>query len=62
MLDTFSRELIYKKLPKPIGRTLFVELVSWQPGPGGPAGFYRELGFVPTGEVEDGEIVAALAL
>ncbi|KAJ2930565.1 hypothetical protein H1R20_g6526, partial [Candolleomyces eurysporus] len=32
MLDTFSRELIYKKLPKPIGRTLFVELVSWQPG------------------------------
>lgn len=32
MLDTFSRELIYKKLPPPVGRTLFVELAAWIPG------------------------------
>jgi [histone H3]-trimethyl-L-lysine4 demethylase len=32
MLETFSRELIFKKLAQPIGRTLFVELVNYQPG------------------------------
>jgi len=31
---------------------------SYVPGDGGPEGFYRRLGFEPTGEVEDGEIVA----
>jgi RimJ/RimL family protein N-acetyltransferase len=35
-------------------------LVSWSPGPGGPEPFYRGLGFEPTGEVEDGEVVARL--
>jgi diamine N-acetyltransferase len=35
---------------------------SWVPGPGGPAGFYRRLGFEPTGEIDDGEVVARLAL
>ena len=36
-------------------------LVGWVPGPGGPAPFYLERGFVPTGEVDDGEIEARLA-
>lgn len=37
-------------------------VTSWVEGPGGPAPFYRRLGFVPTGEVVDGETVAALPL
>ncbi|MEJ3652463.1 GNAT family N-acetyltransferase [Actinomycetes bacterium KLBMP 9759] len=36
--------------------------VSWAEGPGGPEPFYRKLGFVPTGEIEDGETVARLDL
>lgn len=35
---------------------------SWVPGEHGPEGFYLGLGFVPTGEVDDGEIVARLDL
>ncbi|MBA3876331.1 MAG: GNAT family N-acetyltransferase [Anaerolinea sp.] len=37
-------------------------LVSWVPADGGPAPFYAGLGFVPTGEIDDGEVVARLAL
>jgi diamine N-acetyltransferase len=37
-------------------------LTSYVPGPDGPEGFYERLGFVPTGDIEDGEIVAALSL
>jgi RimJ/RimL family protein N-acetyltransferase len=37
-------------------------VTSWVEGPGGPAPFYRGLGFVPTGEIDDGETVAALEL
>lgn len=36
--------------------------VSWHPGRGGPESFYLRLGFVPTGEIDDGEVVAALVL
>ena len=36
--------------------------VLWEPGPGGPEGFYLRLGFRPTGEVFDGEVVGALSL
>lgn len=36
--------------------------VSWVPGDDGPADFYRRLGFTPTGDLNDGEVVAALAL
>lgn len=37
--------------------------VSYVPnGVGSPAGFYRKLGFVPTGEVEDDEVKATLDL
>ncbi|MGH9119803.1 MAG: GNAT family N-acetyltransferase [Acidimicrobiales bacterium] len=36
--------------------------VSWVDGPGGPQAFYRQLGFEPTGEIDDGEIVATVDL
>lgn len=35
---------------------------SWVPGERGPAEFYRKLGFVPTGEMDGGEVVGRLAL
>jgi diamine N-acetyltransferase len=37
-------------------------LVSWVPADGGPEPFYRVLGFVPTGEIDGGEVVAKLEL
>jgi RimJ/RimL family protein N-acetyltransferase len=36
--------------------------VSWVDAPGGPRRFYERLGFVPTGEIDDGEVVARLDL
>lgn len=39
-----------------------VLLSSYVPGEGSPEGFYRGLGFEPTGEEDDGEIVIALPL
>ena len=44
---------------RPGGTELFV---SWVPGPGSPEAFYLGLGFEPTGEVHDGEVVGRLAL
>jgi diamine N-acetyltransferase len=35
---------------------------SYVPGDGSPRPFYERLGFLPTGEVEDGEIVLSLEL
>lgn len=35
---------------------------SWEPGKGSPEGFYRGLGFEPTGRIIDGEIEARLSL
>jgi ribosomal protein S18 acetylase RimI-like enzyme len=35
---------------------------SWVDGPGGPEGFYRQLGFEPTGEIDDGEVVATIPI
>ncbi len=35
---------------------------SYVPGEGSPEGFYRGLGFEPTGEEDEGEIVASLRL
>jgi diamine N-acetyltransferase len=37
-------------------------LTSWVPGTGSPEGFYLAFGFEPTGKVDEGEIVARLAL
>ncbi len=36
--------------------------VLWRRGEGGPEGFYRALGFIPTGEELFGEVVGALDL
>ena len=36
--------------------------VSYVPGEGSPALFYEKSGFVPTGDIEEGEIVAKLLL
>ncbi|MER6025205.1 GNAT family N-acetyltransferase [Streptomyces sp. NPDC001851] len=36
--------------------------VCWQPGAGGPEGFYLGLGFRPTGEVDGGETVGVRAV
>ena len=35
---------------------------SWVTGEGSPEGFYRRLGFEPTGEIDEGEVVARLVL
>ena len=35
---------------------------SYVPGPGCPEPLYRSLGFVPNGEVDDGEVVLVLPL
>jgi [histone H3]-trimethyl-L-lysine4 demethylase len=32
MLDTFSKDMIYKQMPPPFSQTLFVELVRFMPG------------------------------
>ena len=32
-------------------------LVSYRPGDEGPQGFYEKLGFTPTGDIEEGEVV-----
>ncbi len=37
-------------------------LTSYHPGTGEPWPFYEKFGFVPTGDIEDGEIVLKLAL
>ncbi len=37
-------------------------MTSWVPGDRGPAEFYRKLGFEPTGEIDEGEVVGRLAL
>ena len=45
------------------GRPMAEELeLSYVPGEGTPEGFYRGLGFEPTGKVDEGEIVMALRL
>jgi diamine N-acetyltransferase len=36
--------------------------VLWVPGPGGPGDFYLKLGFRPTGEEIDGQVVGAIDL
>jgi diamine N-acetyltransferase len=37
-------------------------LTSYEPIDDGPGGFYRQLGFEPTGEMDEGQVVARLAL
>lgn len=35
---------------------------SWMPGDGSPGPFYEHIGFVPTGELDENEVVARLSL
>jgi predicted N-acetyltransferase YhbS len=35
-------------------------VVTWRPGRAGPAPFFERLGFVPTGDLDGGEVVARL--
>ena len=37
-------------------------LTSYVPGEDGPQGFYEKLGFTPTGEIDEGEIVIRLPI
>jgi diamine N-acetyltransferase len=37
-------------------------LTSYRPGDGGPWPFYQRMGFAPTGEIDDGEVVLRLDL
>ena len=37
-------------------------LLSYGQGEGSPEGFYKKLGFEPTGEVDHGEVVAKIGL
>ena len=37
-------------------------LTSWVPGENGPEGFYLGLGFEPTGDIDEGEVVGRLPL
>ncbi|MFV0309703.1 MAG: GNAT family N-acetyltransferase [Desertimonas sp.] len=45
-----------------VGGTLVGDVTSWGEGPGSPGPFFEGVGFVPTGEIDDGETVARLAL
>ena len=51
--------LVFEEVVRRGGSDLYT---SWEPGEGSPEGFYLGLGFVPTGEIDDGEVVARLSL
>ena len=53
-------ELLVEHVRTRPGATALV--TSWAPDDGGPGPFYRGLGFVPTGEIDDGEVVGRLSL
>lgn len=53
------RLLIEHVKTRPGARALFT---SYVPGAGSPGPFYEKLGFVATGDVDDGELVLRLAL
>ena len=52
-------EIIFDMVRQQGGQEL---IVSCEPGPGGPEGFYRKLGFVPNGRTYDGELGMVLQL
>lgn len=59
----YGRRVIEPLVEHVRGRPGATELaVSWVPGPDGPESFYLGLGFQLTGEVDDGEVAARLAL
>ncbi len=59
----YGREVVRQIVELVRGEGATELLTSHTPGEGGPAGFYAQLGFVPTGELDpDGEIILRLAL
>ena len=52
-------QLVYRHIDEQGGPRRLT--TSWNPDVGGPERFYRGLGFEPTGEIDDGEVVAILA-
>lgn len=61
--EGFGREVV-RQVAEIVRAAGAVELLtSYMPGEGDPGGFYRRLGFVPTGECDsDGEPILRLAL
>jgi diamine N-acetyltransferase len=53
------RQLVRHVAGKPGVRSFYT---SYVPGPGSPGPFYLALGFVPTGEIDDGEVVVEYPL
>jgi len=51
-------QLVYRHIDEQGGPRRLT--TSWNPDVGGPERFYRGLGFEPTGEIDDGEVVAIL--
>ena len=58
-IGTSALQLLFERLRAHGHESL---LVSWHPGPGGPGPLYERLGFVPTGELEEDEVIARLQL
>jgi diamine N-acetyltransferase len=56
---TAALELAFEEVRSRGGTEIYT---SWVPGEASPERFYLGLGFEPTGEVDDGEIVARLQL
>jgi diamine N-acetyltransferase len=55
----FAVESVAAEIRRRGGRECWV---TWHPGPHGPEGFYRGLGFRPDGETSEGETVGVLRL
>ncbi|MDH2426905.1 GNAT family N-acetyltransferase [Sphaerisporangium sp. TRM90804] len=55
----FAVESVAAEIRRRRGTLMYV---TWEPGEGGPEGFYRRLGFRLTGEKSDGETVGVLDL
>ncbi|WP_199546547.1 GNAT family N-acetyltransferase [Streptomyces sp. N35] len=55
----FAVEAVAQELRRRGEKSLYV---TWHPGPDGPEGFYRGLGFEPTGETSGDQTVGVLAL
>ncbi len=54
-IATVAMDLVFDHLRSLGSETV---LVSWVEGKGSPGNFYTGLGFVPTGEIDEGEVVA----
>ena len=51
---------VHQALERYLSMNIRRVLVSWKPQQNNPSSFYQKLGFKETGEMEDGEVVAAI--